>query len=102
MGKKAVVYDVQKIVGVKVDENDNVFYEVKWKGYSFRQNSWEPEGNLRQVRTLINKFYRERITKNRPLTNALRPAFQKLEMESTLKNGRRPGRRGRPRIIKHA
>lgn len=38
-------YKVEDILKKKV-ENGTVFYRIKWKGYSTRQNTWEPAHHL--------------------------------------------------------
>lgn len=100
MGKAPVVYEVQRIVGVRLDQKSKTFYQVKWRGYAYSRNSWEPEVNLSNVRSLINQFYRQRLLKTRLLANALRPTINKLALEkgNKLEKGTKkaePGKRGR-------
>jgi len=49
------VYEVEKIIGKKKVKGVQ-HYLVKWEGYSFGENTWEPEGNLLQARSEIKKF----------------------------------------------
>ena len=39
------VYTVDKIVDVRVTSGE-VEYRVKWRGYTSRENTWEPSDNL--------------------------------------------------------
>ena len=42
-----IYYDLERIVGQKLIRKVRHFL-VKWKGYSSRHNTWEPEEHLRQ------------------------------------------------------
>ena len=39
------VFEIDKIVGRR-ERGQQTFYQVKWKGYTPRQNTWEPEESL--------------------------------------------------------
>ncbi|EEB08746.1 chromodomain protein Chp1 [Schizosaccharomyces japonicus yFS275] len=40
------VYEVEHILDEKTDENGNTLYYIKWAGYEWYDNTWEPEANL--------------------------------------------------------
>ena len=52
------VYQVEKIVRSRVAKGGKGReFEVKWEGYSARQNTWEPEANLRLVNSrMLDRF----------------------------------------------
>ena len=52
------VYHVEKIVGYDPSTDK---YQVKWKGYSSRENTWEPIEHLKYVINLVDAF---RASKN--------------------------------------
>ncbi|KAK4516442.1 uncharacterized protein ATC70_011414 [Mucor velutinosus] len=39
-------YEVEAIVGMHITEDGERMYEIKWKGYSSSENTFEPERNL--------------------------------------------------------
>uniref|UniRef100_A0A0N4ZV43 Chromo domain-containing protein n=1 Tax=Parastrongyloides trichosuri TaxID=131310 RepID=A0A0N4ZV43_PARTI len=47
-------YDVEDIVGRRIDRKGKVMYEIKWKGYSSSENTWEPKKNLNP--SLVKKY----------------------------------------------
>jgi len=50
------VYDVERIVGKRLNKKGRPEYFVKWKGYASTQNTWEPESHLANCRDLIEAF----------------------------------------------
>jgi transposase InsO family protein len=66
------VYEVENIVGEKV-ENNELFYLVKWIGYSTEENTWERIGNLlgdedtTGVVEMIKKYQDQHPTSNEEL-----------------------------------
>ncbi|KAJ3470202.1 hypothetical protein MRS44_000301 [Fusarium solani] len=50
-------WEVEKVVGSQIDaDTSEHFYFVKWKGYSAKENTWEPKKNLGNCRNLIWEF----------------------------------------------
>ena len=49
------IYYVEKIINKKI-ENNKTIYLVKWKDYSSKYNTWEPEENLQEAKELIHEF----------------------------------------------
>ncbi|GMI45057.1 hypothetical protein TrCOL_g3329 [Triparma columacea] len=43
--KKDVFWEVESVVGRRI-QGGGAQYLIKWKGYSNRDNTWEPEENL--------------------------------------------------------
>ena len=48
-------YEVTKIIGKK-KVGKKTYFLVHWKGYAPKENTWEPEDNLGNVRDAINEF----------------------------------------------
>ena len=53
------IYSVEKIVKTRVCKDGKTEYLLKWKGYSSKHNSWEPEENID-----FEKFIQETVEKN--------------------------------------
>lgn len=51
-------FEVEEILQAK-DENGVQWYLVKWRGYPDDNNSWEPEGHLKNATDAIRKFWKE-------------------------------------------
>ncbi|XP_077977365.1 histone-lysine N-methyltransferase SUV39H2-like [Glandiceps talaboti] len=51
-------YEVQKIVDYVRDEKGRDWYFVKWKGYSSKENTWEPLANLMNCKKKLKKFHK--------------------------------------------
>ena len=51
-------YEVEEILQSK-EENGVQLYLVKWKGYSYDSNTWEPESSLKNASDAISKFWEE-------------------------------------------
>lgn len=49
-------WEIEAIVGSMIDETHEHFYEVKWKGFSSKENTWEPKINLANCQAAIRKF----------------------------------------------
>jgi len=48
-------FPVEAIRGIK-KEGGSYSFLVKWEGYAEKTNNWEPEANVRQCKTNIQKF----------------------------------------------
>jgi hypothetical protein len=49
------IFEIERIMGKKIEEN-NVFFFVKWKGYSNKHNTWEPATNFMDFEYLQEKI----------------------------------------------
>ena len=56
-------YEVEKIID-KRKIKDSFEYLIKWKGYSIKDSTWEPEYNLFTIQDLIDEFNTEKASKN--------------------------------------
>ena len=61
-------YEVEEILDSKILRRRRLFYLVKWKGYPISDNSWEPAANVRNSRTLVQKFHSRYPSKPGPRT----------------------------------
>eukprot|EP01017_Pseudomicrothorax_dubius_P038468 TRINITY_DN5766_c0_g1_i1.p1 TRINITY_DN5766_c0_g1~~TRINITY_DN5766_c0_g1_i1.p1 ORF type:complete len:265 (+),score=53.37 TRINITY_DN5766_c0_g1_i1:17-811(+) len=52
---KTKEYEVEGILDMKTEDGD-LYFLVKWVGYSLDESTWEPQENLAKVRHLIDKF----------------------------------------------
>ncbi|KAL9948343.1 hypothetical protein D7B24_003447 [Verticillium nonalfalfae] len=54
------VFIVEKIISHKVEEGDQLFFKVKWEGYSKKADqTWEPESNLTEgAPEIIAEYYK--------------------------------------------
>lgn len=48
-------YEVERILDVHIQRNNKREFLIRWKGYSSKSDSWEPEENL-DCKELIEKF----------------------------------------------
>ena len=48
------IYDAEYIVDKKVNKKGKILYLVKWKNWSSKANTWEPEENILDPRLLQN------------------------------------------------
>ncbi|CAF1295864.1 unnamed protein product [Adineta ricciae] len=53
---KQAAYDVEKILSKRTNNKGQVYYLIKWKGYSSKDNTWEPETNVDNCLNLIQEF----------------------------------------------
>lgn len=52
-------WEVEKIVGSRIDADSlEHFYEVKWKGFTSKENTWEPKLNLTGCHEAIEEYER--------------------------------------------
>ena len=49
-------FEVEHIVKSRVGKHGRKEYLVKWKGYSDRENTWEPEGNLKACKGILKEY----------------------------------------------
>ena len=80
------VYDVEKILEARVDDNGTLEYLVTWLGYGDEHNSWEPAEELTQAAAKVRDFYREHPGAPRPIADLakklrLRPLVYLTEFE---------------------
>ena len=59
-----MLFQVEELIGRKSDSGQ-VFYRVKWSGYSSQHNSWEPEENLSNCKDLIEEYMEKETNKVR-------------------------------------
>ncbi len=52
---------VEKIIDKRILKNKQVQYLVKWEGYSYWENTWEPIKNLRQAASQAIEQYEQRV-----------------------------------------
>lgn len=51
------VWEVERVVGARIEANTYIhWYQVKWKGWAAKHNTWEPKKNLSSCRDLIEEF----------------------------------------------
>ncbi|KAJ6785382.1 hypothetical protein PWT90_04540 [Aphanocladium album] len=56
-GRVDNLWEVERIVGARIEVDTYVhWYQVKWKGWSAKHNTWEPKKNLASCQTLIEEF----------------------------------------------
>jgi hypothetical protein len=56
-------YEVEAIEGKKTIKGQTL-YNVKWKHFSQKDNTWEPKQNLSNVINLVNSFDSMKITRS--------------------------------------
>ncbi|XP_076836990.1 chromodomain Y-like protein isoform X2 [Brachyhypopomus gauderio] len=50
------LYEVERIVGKRKNKKGKTEYLVRWRGYGFEGDTWEPEGNLSSCVEFISEF----------------------------------------------
>ncbi|KAF5596329.1 Testis-specific chromodomain-containing protein [Fusarium pseudoanthophilum] len=56
-GDSTIEWEVEKIIDSQVDADTKVlYYQVKWKGFGNKENTWEPKKNLGKCAKLIKDF----------------------------------------------
>ncbi|KAF4953856.1 hypothetical protein FGADI_5648 [Fusarium gaditjirri] len=59
-GESTTEWEVEKIIDSQVDADSKVlYYQVKWKGFSNKENTWEPKQNLGKCGKLIKDFEKD-------------------------------------------
>ncbi|CAF0976436.1 unnamed protein product [Adineta ricciae] len=81
---KQADYDVEKILSKRTNNKGQVYYLIKWKGYSSKDNTWEPETNVDNCQNLIQEFEsRQSVRPTRStLSSASTKACQKYDNHS--------------------
>lgn len=55
------IWEVEDIVGSVIEADTYIhYYQVKWKGYSSKENTWEPKKHLRNCHEAIERFERSK------------------------------------------
>jgi len=49
-------FEVEAILGKKVNREGNIFYRIKWKGFDLRYATWEPAENVSNAPKLIENY----------------------------------------------
>lgn len=49
-------WEIESVVGSMIDQTHQHFYEVKWKNFSSKENTWEPKVNLANCQAAIRAF----------------------------------------------
>ncbi len=78
------VYEVEEIVSKKKDKG-KLKYQVKWVGYDSNQNTWEPAGNLKEVKYMINQFEEKLKNKKTSVGSSESSSSSSTGMESSRK-----------------
>jgi hypothetical protein len=59
-GESTTEWEVEKIMDSQVDADSKVlYYQVKWKGFGNKENTWEPKKNLSKCSKLVEDFEKE-------------------------------------------
>ncbi|GAB1526612.1 hypothetical protein RhiTH_009781 [Rhizoctonia solani] len=64
-------YKVEGIMDME-ERNSNWFFRVKWKGYRNKENTWEPQENLKNAGKIWKKYKEEMKKKALGTAKALR------------------------------
>jgi len=67
--KEDDVYEVEAILGQKVDDQGRWTYKIRWKGYAEDEDSWEPATHISDA---AMRAYKRKIAQNDP-TNVEMP-----------------------------
>ena len=50
-------FEVEKIIRMRCYKNGRIKYLVRWKGYTYEHDTWEPVEHLENCDKLIEKFH---------------------------------------------
>ncbi|QRW21771.1 Retrotransposable element Tf2 protein [Rhizoctonia solani] len=64
-------YKVKGITDAE-ERNRKWFFQVKWKGYGSKQNTWEPQENLKNTKKILKEYKKEMKKKALGTAKALR------------------------------
>lgn len=59
------LYEVERIIGKRKNKKGKTEYLVRWRGYSFEGDTWEPEGHLSSCIEFIHEFNRQHSEKQK-------------------------------------
>jgi len=62
-------YEVEKVCDIKFQDGQEVFL-VKWKGYSMKDNTWEPRKNLGNATAAIDAFQSRQVYEVEKITRS--------------------------------
>jgi len=79
-------YTVEKIVDKRKGKNGTTEYLVKWKGYSEKQNTWEPVKNIK-CKDMIESFEKEHLDIERMELNK-QYVVEKVLQKRTIEGGK--------------
>jgi hypothetical protein len=74
-------YNVEKVLDIRIVSN-KLYYLVKWKGFAYTENTWEPIKNIKNAQRLIINFYRINRNISEPGTHQIRPKKKETRMRS--------------------
>jgi hypothetical protein len=49
-------FEVEKVLGHRYDQNNQLFFLVKWKGWPHQFNSWEIENNFKDSKIILQEY----------------------------------------------
>lgn len=55
-GNEGTEYEIEKVVGKKFSEDGACFYLIKWNGYPWVKNTWEPESSVNHCKELLKQY----------------------------------------------
>ncbi|KAL7842564.1 hypothetical protein SRHO_G00242530 [Serrasalmus rhombeus] len=89
------LYEVERIVGKRKNKKGKMEYLVRWRGYGFEGDTWEPEGNLASCIEFISEFNRQHSDRQRDGTS-LRSTRRSPSMGLSSNNARKQMNRAQP------
>merc|ERR1719193_2960388 len=67
--KTSEEYEVEKVCDIKFQDGQEMFL-VKWKGYSMKDNTWEPRKNLGNATAAIDAFQSRQVYEVEKITRS--------------------------------
>ncbi|CAF0753019.1 unnamed protein product [Adineta steineri] len=83
-------YDVEKIVSKRTDGKGQVFYLIKWKGYSTADNTWEPVNNVNNCPELVKAFEAEHAAKTKTSSKKTEARISTRSARSSVLSSKKP------------
>ena len=62
---------------------------IKWRNYSYKENTWEPIENLKSVKLKVDKFNEEHSRKIRKIRKSSKRSCSQQKIKSTKKQAKR-------------